>query len=521
MKSRLTILIGIALILAVISPAASFAATPADLNITAIVQQDRDFLAYLSITDDTGSPVPGEYYPDQFSVQIGANAAITPEYVAPASQVGGVGIIVAVDISGSITTKELKGIQSSLSALADRITNRDIIRLITIGSEVTTVVESSNDASALKSVFSSKITRSDRKTCLFEGLTKAIDSVRNRPIDGPSRYVVLLFTDGGDDSDGSYSEATVKERLVHAQLPIYVIGLKGNSGTSLDAVNRLALASGGKLYKADNSVEDVVRKAANVIMDAQMLVVSPPFEYAGTSADWTISVVADNRSLTSNRYNIAMIPWATPIPVVTPEPTPVPTPEPTPVPTPEPSAITRAFNWVMENWLICLAIFIALLILLIVVLLLRTRQSDSEVSILEEEEELPTDIDVYNDDKTIAPPHLIMDGATIPMDTPWAVEVTLAVTCDDETKKIKRKMPINSKLLIGRSADICDIVLEGAHISREHILLTMNPDGLMVKNLSKTTGTYLNKEKLEIEHALRNDDELQLGKTTIVVSISR
>lgn len=60
-----------------------------------------------------------------------------------------------------------------------------------------------------------------------------------------------------------------------------------------------------------------------------------------------------------------------------------------------------------------------------------------------------------------------------------------------------------------------DIFFDDISVSRKHATFTRGPDGTVVKDLGSLNGTYVNRE-LTDERALRNGDEVQIGKFRLV-----
>ncbi|MGH9223861.1 MAG: FHA domain-containing protein [Acidimicrobiales bacterium] len=66
----------------------------------------------------------------------------------------------------------------------------------------------------------------------------------------------------------------------------------------------------------------------------------------------------------------------------------------------------------------------------------------------------------------------------------------------------------------GRHPD-SDIFLDDITVSRRHAEIVRGDSGYLVKDAGSLNGTYLNRERIE-EAALRNGDELQIGKFKLV-----
>ncbi len=69
---------------------------------------------------------------------------------------------------------------------------------------------------------------------------------------------------------------------------------------------------------------------------------------------------------------------------------------------------------------------------------------------------------------------------------------------------------------IGRAAD-CDIVVDGAAVSRHHALIHLDRDGAVLEDLNSTNGTFLNGRRV-LRAALRDGDVVTLGEARFKVT---
>ncbi len=65
-------------------------------------------------------------------------------------------------------------------------------------------------------------------------------------------------------------------------------------------------------------------------------------------------------------------------------------------------------------------------------------------------------------------------------------------------------------VLIGRDSE-CDIIVPDRQVSRHHILLTFNNQGIIAEDLQSKNGTYLNGQLLTSPHRLEDGDILQIA----------
>jgi len=71
-------------------------------------------------------------------------------------------------------------------------------------------------------------------------------------------------------------------------------------------------------------------------------------------------------------------------------------------------------------------------------------------------------------------------------------------------------------IIVGRDPSVCSVLLPGSRISRQHALLHVLKEGLMVRDLDSVNGTYVNGEKIS-EAVVGPGDVLSFDKITLKV----
>lgn len=72
-------------------------------------------------------------------------------------------------------------------------------------------------------------------------------------------------------------------------------------------------------------------------------------------------------------------------------------------------------------------------------------------------------------------------------------------------------------LLVGRAPD-CDLELADTFVSAHHARFTVTPEGLVVRDLNSTNGTYVNGEPVDDVLLLRPGDRVAIGDSVLVVA---
>lgn len=71
------------------------------------------------------------------------------------------------------------------------------------------------------------------------------------------------------------------------------------------------------------------------------------------------------------------------------------------------------------------------------------------------------------------------------------------------------------EVLAGRHPD-SDIFLDDITVSRRHAVFTRGSEGYSVRDLGSLNGTYVNRDRIEIEVLLSGGDEVQIGKFRLI-----
>ncbi len=144
----------------------------------------------------------------------------------------GIRYIVLFDNSASVDASQFQRAKKELLKMRQSMRSKDRMELYTVGSRHARGEKKKIISSVGKKYLSQdkvrlrKIARTGKKTVLYRSLTQILDSVDN----GQQRTVVLLITDGEDDSQGKNNRTyEVNPAVRDSKVPIYGILLKNVS----------------------------------------------------------------------------------------------------------------------------------------------------------------------------------------------------------------------------------------------------------------------------------------------------
>lgn len=523
------------------------------LAISQIVQQGNYVMLYASVQQGDGTPIDEALDVNQFSIQTDKNYSASIYDVARADELAdGVAYTFCIDISGSVTDAETEQIRTAIMSMVAGMRENDYARVITIGSSVTQLCEFTQNRDQLNSAIS-QIDNRDKKTYLYEGLAYALESMRKSFDAMPKRAVIVVFTDGMDDSDGSVGGDELMGNIAEVRVPLYVVGLKGNDkSANLSEVGRIARRSGGALYPySEMSLQEAIVRIQEEISHTYVFLLEPEEAAFGQqNITWKINYSANGYTVSSANYVYSLtqegVVFSTPTPAATAISSPSPSPSPiadfTPSPEPTPDDLgdgtISLTEWLGQNvYFIIAGMFVLAALVLLVVLMVRMRSHrrpergsrDSDPS--PREEELSEDIsstvgDDSIEEATIDSPSMYSsemdDEGTIDEAQNNGVLVQLKISFEGHEKVIEKR--VLDKLMLGRGEDAVDVVLgstsyERKLTSRRHAQILNRPEGLFIQDNGSNNKTYVNGMEVKGECPLKNGDIIRLGNATVQITI--
>ena len=110
------------------------------------------------------------------------------------------------------------------------------------------------------------------------------------------------------------------------------------------------------------------------------------------------------------------------------------------------------------------------------------------------------------------------DEKTVRMNDSASNGLRIKFSIDEDGNTREVIVPINRKLVVGRASD-CDVRLQGNTVSNHHLEITDEPTGLFIRDMNSSNGTILNGAKLTEPAALKNHDEIVLGRSKVTIEL--
>ena len=163
----------------------------------------------------------------------------------------GIALVVAIDVSGTMTGKPLAEVKKALSRLVEEVRSQDRMTLVTFADEFRPESQFTNDPQQLREVIAG-IEARGRTTELFKALFKSLE-LFNQP-DLPARRRLVVVSDGKDEGE-AYRLEDVLEKARSLRVPVDSIGLTRIDPKYLSQLERLADLSNGFYARASEAAD--------------------------------------------------------------------------------------------------------------------------------------------------------------------------------------------------------------------------------------------------------------------------
>ncbi|MDR1017545.1 MAG: FHA domain-containing protein [Lachnospiraceae bacterium] len=158
--------------------------------------------------------------------------------------------IILVDVSDSITSREMFSEKKALKSLSENLKPNEDIRLITFGEKISVLLNGS-ESSNIREKKINGLSNNQVKTRFFDGISKATDIVETSKDNNKDRYVAICLTDGADYTVGGHTASEALQELEDSELPMYSLGFDTGSKEALDGLGVLSRKSKGDIQIVD------------------------------------------------------------------------------------------------------------------------------------------------------------------------------------------------------------------------------------------------------------------------------
>ncbi|MDD3516636.1 MAG: VWA domain-containing protein [Synergistaceae bacterium] len=392
-----------------------------------------------------------------------------------------------VDVSKSLKKNQFDALREGLADWVRGLGDDDRFGLIAFGESVRVLAELGSDKKAFLDVLPT-LTATDNWTNLNLALLRGLELGRRLDEDLPARRLIVVISDGIEDSLGGASKEEVLRRFREASIPVYALGytpspLTEKKKEGLAHLGEMARSSGGDIVVVEGAKDfpEGYRKLRSRIERTWVA----RFDASALSAEGSRRLqflLQSGTKVLSDGTDLVPAPVVLPVDEKA---------KPSTAASPEPPASAEPSADGKSRWALPL-IGMGLLLLGTVAMAGRKRKAAA-----------PTE--------SVPPPAKILTGGG------WRLRLTVVRGAQPLRSY---ELDLSDPVIVGRSASRANLVIEGdLGISGAHLKIHEREKGLYVEDLGSTNGTFLNGVALSGPYRLKDSDLILLGGTELRVSL--
>ncbi len=237
------------------------AAEPYKLEIAQTVVQAPKTVVYFRLVDVEGNDrVWTDLDIKNVSASLDGAALETVSVERQADSEYGINYYYLLDVSSSSPQAAFASVKEGILQHISSKGSRDRVLVIAFGEQVRVVLDGSESTEEAREILGG-LRPNEGQTRLYNALAKAVELAKAVDDRAGSRPVVMLVTDGYDESTGVETRDEALSALKDNGLPLYAFAYSGGRASFVDALGELARASGGSLRTVGAS------DGASVILD--------------------------------------------------------------------------------------------------------------------------------------------------------------------------------------------------------------------------------------------------------------
>jgi uncharacterized protein YegL/outer membrane murein-binding lipoprotein Lpp len=232
---------------AVILSTTVLAASLTSVKINQIVQSGENLYVFFHAVDENENAIT-DLTADEIQIDLGGQA-LSAELESLGTE--GIGYVFAIDVSSSLSEEQFSSVQECMKEWINAMGANDQAAIVTFGDEIVTVTDFTDNKNTLDAVING-LSANASGTMLYSGVMKAIDIAKRQSDSLPIQRVVVIMSDGLNESNDTASLSEMKDKAIDSGIPLYVAGVRnGDNGDKLTELGEVARATGGMIYTAD------------------------------------------------------------------------------------------------------------------------------------------------------------------------------------------------------------------------------------------------------------------------------
>lgn len=417
----------------------------------------------------------------------------------------GIGFILLVDVSKSLTRAQFASMKETLGAFVGAMSEKDRVALMTFGEKVNLL----QDFTANRAQMREKISRlelTDDETAFYSGVDQALTLARAAGEEVPRRRVIISLTDGVNEIAGGVTKVDLAEKLAKDPVSLYLIGFVPGRTTpeqesAIGVMRNFSRDSGGRYYDGrGGDWRGIYFAISRAIRNSFVLNFEVPgFRSEGAVLPLVVTLNAANRSW-SEKLTLT-VPAGGSAPEATAGKPKVPADKG------EAKAAETAAKKTPWLWIGGLLALVLLVGVAFFYYSKRSKNPQKAVGLHESP--------VSDDQKVL----LLNQAMTLPA-AETGVWIRLSRTDPEATGEVF-ELEIVDKVIIGSDAGQSHLVFDPASgMAPAHCELSLEQGLLWLKERDVSAVIYLNGQKLTGRQPLDENDVLQLGRIELKISFS-
>lgn len=483
---------------------------------------------YFDRIDDSASEPAAPITPADLSAAVGEHQTAVGRVASIEERGDGVAYVLLVDVSKSVRPQAFADLKGVLGRWIEALGERDRAALITFGDSVDVVQDFTGDKQALAQ-HAANLHATSQQTHLHAALLRGMELTRRIEPSLPAYRTLVVLTDGEEDSLGGPIREEVERALREHGTPIYALGLyrrpfNATAQQALQALGRFARLSGGEYIDIVSSgtatVESDIQRSIRAVLVADLTCSACPID--GKLHQVQFALRQADATLTAD----------VPVRLVRP-----PDSEPNEARSPDGSSDSPETGHL--GWVIALA---AGATIVAGFLIWRRRRAERDAAPRSSSESMATPMSSSDRiagsevDETRpaaltgatepsvadffpAAPGSTSPGGPSPSAASAAIRIEL-VEVGALRSGLRFATEIGDRVLVGRDAGTCAIVVTDDAVSARHCSLEHERGTVFVSDLDSTNGTAVNGVPIAARFALSDGDVLRIGETELRVKLA-
>lgn len=187
--------------------------------------------------------------PDDVKAQLGSHTFDVKSIESQGRLSEGIFYAFLLDVSGSIPQSSLDAAVKSIGSLADDMTSKDRLAVITFGDKVNVISDGSKAPE--KTLRALKGLKADDQNTAFYTAMDSLIKVTKKA--GDLRTVAVVFSDGVDDTDAGMTEQELTDTLKQSGVAVYAMQVGKVTADQTKHLKAFIKVSGGQVYRYDAS----------------------------------------------------------------------------------------------------------------------------------------------------------------------------------------------------------------------------------------------------------------------------